>query len=172
MKIKTCKIIFFYFVFLLTQANAITNKILLKVENEIITNYEVKNKILTSLVLAGNEISQENINKLKKQALESLIENKLKIIELEKFKIKKNSNQINSYLNSISGNDILALENKFKINNLDYNLFLEEIEIQTKWQNFIYLFYKGKIEINENSINNDIEKIVKDKKNFQEYKIS
>ena len=172
MKIKSCKIIFFYFVFLLTQANAITNKILLKVENEIITNYEVKNKILTSLVLAGNEISQENINKLKKQALESLIENKLKIIELEKFKIKKNSNQINSYLNSISGNDILALENKFKINNLDYNLFLEEIEIQTKWQNFIYLFYKGKIEIDENSINNDIEKIVKDKKNFQEYKIS
>ena len=172
MKIKTCKIIFFYFVFLFAQANAITNKILLKVENEIITNYEVKNKILTSLVLAGNEISQENINKLKKQALESLIENKLKIIELEKFKIKKNSNQINSYLNSISGNDILALENKFKINNLDYNLFLEEVEIQTKWQNFIYLFYKGKIEINENSINNDIEKIVKDKKNFQEYKIS
>ena len=172
MKIKSCKIIFFYFVFLLTQANAITNKILLKVENEIITNYEVKNKILTSLVLAGDEISQENINKLKKQALESLIENKLKIIELEKFKIKKDSNQINLYLNSISGNDILALENKFKINNLDYNLFLEEIEIQTKWQNFIYLFYKGKIEIDENSINNDIEKIVKDKKNFQEYKIS
>ena len=172
MKMKTYKIIFFYFVFLSAQANAITNKILLKVENEIITNYEVKNKILTSLVLAGNEISQENINKLKKQALESLIENKLKIIELEKFKIKKNSNQINSYLNSISGNDILALENKFKINNLDYNLFLEEIEIQTKWQNFIYLFYKGKIEIDENSINNDIEKIVKDKKNFQEYKIS
>ena len=172
MKIKTCKIIFFYFVFLFAQANAITNKILLKVENEIITNYEVKNKILTSLVLAGNEISQENINKLKKQALESLIENKLKIIELEKFKIKKDSNQINLYLNSISGNDILALENKFKINNLDYNLFLEEIEIQTKWQNFIYLFYKGKIEIDENSINNDIEKIVKDKKNFQEYKIS
>ena len=172
MKIEIYKIIFFYFIFLLVQANAITNKIVLKVENEIITNYEVKNKILTSLVLAGDQISQENINNLKKRALESLIENKLKIIELEKFKIKKDSNQINLYLNSISGNDILALENKFKINNLDYNLFLEEIEIQTKWQNFIYLFYKGKIEIDENSINNDIEKIVKDKKNFQEYKIS
>ena len=172
MKIKICKIIFFYFIFLLAQANAITNKIVLKVENEIITNYEVKNKILTSLVLAGNEISQENINNLKKQALESLIENKLKIIELEKFKIEKNSNQINSYLNSISGNDILALEKKFKDNNLDYNLFLEEIEIQTKWQNFIYLFYKGKIEINENSVNDELKKIVENKKSFQEYNIS
>ena len=172
MKIKIVKLYFFYFFFFISQANAITNKILLKVENEIITNYEVKNKILTSLVLAGNEITQENINKLKKQALESLIENKLKIIELEKFKIKKDSNQINSYLNSISGNDILALENKFKINNLDYNLFLEEIEIQTKWQNFIYIFFKGKIEIDENSINNELKKIVESKKTFQEYKIS
>ena len=172
MKIKICKIIFFYFWFLLVQANAITNKIILKVENEIITNYEVKNKILTSLVLAGDKITQEKINKLKKKALESLIENKLKIIELEKFNIKKDSSKINSYLNSISGNDILALENKFKSNNLDYNLFLEEIEIQTKWQNFIYLFYKGKIEIDENSIEDEIKKIVNNKKNFQEYKIS
>ena len=172
MKIKICKIISFYFIFLLFQANAVTNKIILKVENEIITNYEVKNKILTSLVLAGDEITQENINKLKRQALESLIENKLKTIELEKFQIEKNNSQINSYLNSISGNNILALEKKFKSNNLDYNLFLEEIEIQTKWQNFIYLFYKGKIEINENSVNDDLKKFVEKEKNFQEYNVS
>ena len=157
---------------MLVQANAITNKIVLKVENEIITNYEVKNKILTSLVLSGDQITQENINNLKKRALESLIENKLKIIELKKFKIEKNSSQINSYLNSISGNDILALENKFKANNLDYNLFLEEIEIQTKWQNFIYIFYKGKIEINENSVDDELKKIVESKKTFEEYNIS
>ncbi len=172
MKIKICKIISFYFIFLLVEANAITNKIVLKVENEIITNYEVKNKILTSLVLAGDQISQENINNLKKRALESLIENKLKIIELKKFKIEKNVSQINSYLNSISGNDILALEKKFKTNNIDYSLFLEEIEIQTKWQKFIYNFYKGKIEINENSVNDDLKKIVEDKKSFKEYNIS
>ena len=172
MKIKICNIIFFYFIFLLVQANAITNKIILKVENEIITNYEVKNKILTSLVLAGDQINQENINNLKKRALETLIENKLKIIELKKYKIENNNSQINSYLNSISGNDILALEKKFKTNNLDYGLFLEEVEIQTKWQNFIYIFYKGKIEINENSVNDELKKIVENEKSFQEYNIS
>ena len=172
MKIKDFIILFFFFIFLSDRVDAITNKIVLKVENEIITNYEVKNKILTSLVLAGDEINQENINKLKKQAIESLIQNKLKIIELKKFNIKKNSNQINSYLNSISGNDIFSLENKFKNNNLDYNLFLEEVEIQTKWQNFIYLFYKEKIEINENSVKEDLKKIVENEKNFKEYNIS
>ncbi len=172
MRIRFTIILFFYFIFLPVQVNAITNKIVLKVENEIITNYEVKNKILTSLILAGDEVTQENIDKLKKQALESLIQNKLKIIELKKFKIKKNSSQINSYLNSISGNDIFALENKFKNNNLDYNLFLEEVEVQTKWQNFIYLFYKEKIEIDENSVNEELKEILENQKNFQEYNIS
>ena len=172
MKTKVLTIVFLYLNFLCIPTNAITNKIVLKVENEIITNYEVKNKILTSLVLAGDEITQENINKLKKQALESLIQNKLKIIELKKYKIKKNNSQINSYLNSVSENNITKLQNKFKNNNLDYNLFLEEVEIQTKWQNFIYLFYKEKIEINENTVEEELKKIVENENKIQEFNIS
>ena len=167
MKIKILIIVSIYLNFLFIPSNAITNKIILKVENEIITNYEVKNKILTSLVLAGDEITQENIDKLKKQALESLIQNKLKIIELKKYKIKKDSNQINSYLNIVSQNNISKLQNKFKNNNLDYDLFLKEVEIQTRWQNFIYLFYKEKIEINENSVKEDLKKIIENENKFQ-----
>ena len=172
MKIKIIIISFFYFSFLFHQLNAFTNKIIIKVENEIITNYEVRNKILTSLILAGEKVTQENIDKLKKQAVDILIQNKLKIIELEKFKIKKDSNKINLYLNSISANDLSAFKNKFKNNNLDYDLFLEEVEIQTKWQNFIYLFYKDKIEIDENSIKGDLKRIVENEKKFKEYNIS
>ena len=172
MKIKIFIISFFYFSFLFHQLNAFTNKIIIKVENEIITNYEVRNKILTSLILAGEKVTQENIDKLKKQAVDTLIQNKLKIIELEKFKIKKDSNKINLYLNSISANDLSAFKNKFKNNNLDYDLFLEEVEIQTKWQNFIYLFYKDKIEIDENSIKDDLKKIIENEKKFKEYNIS
>ena len=172
MKIKIFIISFFYFSFLFHQLNAYTNKIIIKVENKIITNYEVRNKILTSLILAGEKVTQENIDKLKKQAVDTLIQNKLKIIELEKFKIKKDSNKINLYLNSISANDLSAFKNKFESNNLDYDLFLEEVEIQTKWQNFIYLFYKDKIEIDENSVKDDLKRIVENEKKFKEYNIS
>ena len=172
MKIKTFIITFFYINILFSSAYSITSKIILKVENEIITNYEVKNKILTSLVLAGDEINQENINKLKKQAVESLIQNKLKKIELKKYEIKKNDDQINTYLNLVSGNNLTNLQNKFKNNNLDYNLFLEEVEIQTKWQKFIYLFYKEKIEINENSVKEDLKKIIENETKLKEYNIS
>ena len=66
MKIKIFIISFFYFSFLFHQLNAFTNKIIIKVENEIITNYEVRNKILTSLILAGERVTQENIDKFSK----------------------------------------------------------------------------------------------------------
>ena len=50
----------------------VTNNIVLKVENEIITNYEIKNKILTTLILANQEINQENIKKEKNYQKENL----------------------------------------------------------------------------------------------------
>ena len=68
----------------------IQNKIILKVENEIITNYEIKNKILRSLILSGEEISQENINRYKNQALESLIQLILVSTRAERILLKKN----------------------------------------------------------------------------------
>ena len=64
------------------------NNIILKVENEIITNFEIKNKIISSLILGNQEINQNNIDKLKKKSVELLIEDKLKIIELKKYNIK------------------------------------------------------------------------------------
>ena len=51
------------------QAN-LNNSIVVKVDKKIITNFEVKNKILRTLIIAGNEINQSNINNLKKQSLD------------------------------------------------------------------------------------------------------
>jgi peptidyl-prolyl cis-trans isomerase SurA len=171
---KKLIILFLFFLTLnpKTSIAKIESKIILKVENEIITSYEVKNKILISLILAGNEINQENINKLKKQALDSLIQIKLKKIELLKYNLKKNDKQINEYLNSISSNDVLGFKNKLKINNLDYELFLKEVEIQHKWQELIYKIYSNKIEIDETSIDKQLSDLIKKKSDIKEFRIS
>ena len=132
MKISLIFLIFtFFFYFTKPFLHAkIENQIILKVENEIITNYEIKNKILTTLILSNQQINQENINKLKTQALEFLIQNKLRKIELAKHNFKRDNAEINSYLQSISNNDVGSLKDKFDENNISYELFLEEIEIQ------------------------------------------
>ena len=85
---------FFLIIFSINLFANIKNNIVLKVENEIVTNYEIKNKIISTLVLSNQEINQKNIDSLKKQALEFLIQNKLKKIELSKTNIETTSGQI------------------------------------------------------------------------------
>ena len=100
---KNLFLVFFFIIIFQNYLFAnIDNKIILKVENQIITSYEIKNKILIALILSDSEINQKNINQLKSQAVESLIQLKLKKIELKKFSMEKNDARINGYLNSIS----------------------------------------------------------------------
>ena len=64
-------IIFFLILPLIASNNF---KIITKVGNEIITSYELENKIKTTLFLAGEELNQSNISKIKNLSLRSLID--------------------------------------------------------------------------------------------------
>ena len=117
-----------FFLFFLTFSifnvcySKIENNIILKVENEIVTTYEVKNKILSTLILSNKEINQDNIDTLKNQVLEILIQNKLKKIELSKYNINLESSNV-IYLNTVSENDIIGLKKNFPITTLTMNYF-------------------------------------------------
>ena len=61
---KISYIIFFFLILILFPnflSAKIENKIIIKVENEIITNYEIKNKILVTLFLAGEKNKSRKI---------------------------------------------------------------------------------------------------------------
>ena len=148
------------------------NNIVLKVENEIITKYEIKNKILSSLILSGQEINQENINRYKKSTLDNLIQLKLMKIELAKYDLKDRPDKLNSYLRTLSSNNIDSLKKKFLDNKLDYDLFLDEIKIKLKWQDLIYLIYSKKIELDEKSIDIELQEIIQNKSEIDQYKLS
>jgi len=150
----------------------INTKIVVKVENEIITNYDIKNKIKTTLLLSGRVINQQNIDNLKKNILDQLIFLRLKKIELSKFKIQKDPKRIDSYLRSISGNDLEGLKNKFLENDLDFEMFLEETDIEIRWQKLIYSIYEKKININNETIDNEVKKIINEKTYVEEFELS
>ncbi len=150
----------------------IQNNIVLKIESEVITNFEIKNKILMTLTLLEKDINQKNINALKEQSLESLIQHKLRKIELSKYNIEDDMNQIEQYLNSISSNNIENLKSKFKTNKVDYDLFLDEIKTQLRWQKLIFQIYSKKIEIDKNMIDREITQFLKKNEKIEEYWLS
>ena len=151
---------------------SLENKIIVKVGNNIITEFDIKNKILSSLILANQEINQFNIDKLKQQTLESLIILELKKAELSRFDFKNNSSEIELYIDQISQIDKNEIKLKFNERGIDYNIFYEEVETQLKWQKFIYNFYKNKINIDDSEVNNEIKNLSTKRKNIQEFRIS
>ena len=172
----TKKILFFFLIIILLNFQNIfakvENNIVLKVENEIITNFEIKNKIIATLILANQEVNQSNINKLKKQALDYLIKQKLKKIELSKYNLKVDQKKITSYLNSISLNNINGLKEKFSNSGIDFQLFYEELEIDFLWQKYIYQVYSKKIEIDEKNINQELENLLQNQTDIEQFRIS
>ena len=107
-------------------------EIVVRVENELITNYDIKSKIISLLILSNKEMNQENINGLKRISLENLIQSRLKKVELKNFNFKTNAEQLNSYLMSISANDIDKLKKRLIGNGVDYDAFINEIDVKLK----------------------------------------
>ena len=170
------RIIFFSIILLILNTGSfsyakIETNIVVKIENEIITNYEIKNSILSSIILAKQEINQSNINSIKKNSLNTLIQMKLKKIELSKLDIKLEQSRINNYIESISSRKVEILKNDFKNNNADFDLFLETIKIELMWQRFIYDNYSRKININEKTINDELKQLINNQKNINEIEL-
>ena len=167
--------IFFAIILFFFQLNLYAKKslnIIAKIDNELITSYDVKNKIITTLFLSKKELNQENINSLKKIALENLIINRLKKIELNKYDIKRNDRQINAYLNSISSNNIPSLEKSFEINGLDFKAYKNELDIEFKWRNLIFNKYSNKINIDPDDLIQQLPKKIEQQESSIEFNLS
>ena len=163
-----------FFTFLLNfKVNSSNNvKIIVKIDNELITNFDIKNKIITKLILTNQEINQKNINDLKKISLEELIQNRLKKIELENYNLKSDNNRINTYLNSLTSYSINELENLFNENNINLKTFIDEIDTEFKWRNLIYQKYSKKIEISSEEVDRELKKKIQNQKKLTEYSLS
>ena len=150
---------------------AVENKIIVKVNNEIITSYELKQTILTTLFLANQQVNQKVVDQSKSAALKALINSVLKKKEVDKYNISLSENEINNQLKTISGGDIIKFKNKFKTNNLDFSLYKDKLKTELMWRKLIFNIYQEKVKIDEEDIQNELSKIKKNKK-IEEYRIS
>ncbi len=169
-------LVFFLIIFKFDENLAsINNKIVAKVGNEIITSYELENKVRLILFLSNKEINQENINTVKKKALGDLINQKLKKIEIIKYGITSDTERVDSYISNLS--------QKFKLNKIDFmkimsqsqidiDLYREEIQINLSWQSLIYQINKNKIILDDDQLVRELNKIMKNRKKIEEYELA
>lgn len=151
------------------------SRIIASVGNEIITSFELENKINTILFLANQPINQENINQVKNRAIKSLINYKLKKTELKKFNFEPDQNSINNYLLNVSRKlniNNLDLEKNFQLNFIDYEKFYDEIKTEFTWQKLIVNLYYKKIKLDETEIGSELKTLVSNNQTIDEFKLS
>ena len=153
-------------------SNALKNEIVVKIDNNIITAYEIKNKIKTSLILSNQDINQTNIDKNKKRALIYLIDLKLKMNELEKFKFNLDNINVNNQLLSLSSNNVIGFEKKFQELGINFELFVNEIKIETAWKQLMFNIYKEKVKISQKDIDKEVLNYIQNSSDVTELKIS
>ena len=161
--------------FPLNNAKSIESKIIHNIENEIITNIDIKNQF-KYLVALNNSLKELNKEKILSISNESIIREKIKKIEISKnFKeVRLNEDYIDILLKNIYSRLNLNSINEFELYLKDFDLTLSKIKskitIDALWNELIIKKYGTKININEDKLKNEILK--NSKIQLKEYQLS
>ncbi len=170
-------IIFIYIFFSLINFcySKIQLKIIMKIDNEIITSYDIEKEV-NYLKALNPGLSQINKDELLLIAKRSTIKELIKKKEIQKYKkLNLQNPQIDDVLKNLIQNLKLRDEDQLKdyIKNFDLtvNDLKRKIEIENEWKNLIYSRYIKTVKIDKKKL---IEKIEKNSKEnfFEEYNLS
>ena len=160
MKLKKF-LIFFTFYFLLTHPlKSEQYKIIVSINDKIITNLDLKNEIEILKILNNNpNLKYSQIYNL---ALNGLIDSKIKQIETDKNKVNIENEIVEKYFGIFLKNSQYKREN---ISEFSINIIKEKIKEDLAWNKLISNLYTWKVNINMNEIESRIDNILKEEKN-------
>ncbi len=162
MKIKNLKIIliiqtFFLILFFQLEAKSIQNKIIFKINNEIITSIDIEDE-KNYLIALNPNLKNLTENEILEISKKSIIQEKIKTIEI--LKTFENPTLPKEFLEKLIKNiySKIGIEelNSFKVylnsKNINYDDVLKKIEIEALWNELIVSKFSHKVKVNEENL--------------------
>ncbi len=175
------KIFLIFIFFIITKNNQLLAiediKIILKVENEIITNIDLLNE-KNYLIALNNEISNLPEEKSLLLAKNSIVKEKIKKNEInnyfnEEYKYEISEIMLKNLTNRIGLNSIEELKEYLQKFNLNLSFIEEKTKNEDMWNRLIYNKYKNQINIDVKELKNRLKIEIKNNSNIlTEYNIS
>ena len=156
---------FFIYSFLIlisisTLAKSLSNNVIVTIDNVIITELDFK-KELEFIKFTNKEEIDSNSVKIKKDIVESLIDRKIKKIEVDNAKIEINEKEIENYIYNYFINNKInneQLNDFYKKNQLENDYLKNIISIDARWIKMIRQIYESRINVNLTEVNEEIKK--------------
>ena len=147
-------LIFFIFS---TNSNSIENKILVKIENQIITSLDVNNEYKYLIALNPNikNFKKDDIIKLAKK---SILHERIKKIQIEKnFNNPKIPQKfleqiVQNIYSRIGYTNLEDFKNYLVSNNIDFENVKNKLEIEALWNELIFIKFSSKVKIDKNEL--------------------
>ena len=155
------KFLLFLFFIIINQSHAVEIKIIHNIQNEIITNIDIKNEF-KYLIALNNSLKKLDKEKILNISNESMIREKIKKIEILKNfkKIELDDDYSNYLLKNIYLRLNLKTINEFEMYLKGYDLTINDVRakiaIDSLWNELITKKYGSKINIDENKIKKEI----------------
>tara|TARA_Y100001958_G_C21218443_1_gene543812 strand:+ start:998 stop:1933 length:936 start_codon:yes stop_codon:yes gene_type:complete len=169
-------VLIFFFTFISKTSLCEKISIVYTIDNDPITNLEIKNEI-TYLKLFNKKIREMEDEALVVYATKSAIREKIKKIEVSKnFKFGMNEEIVNQNIEQFiiklglnNENEYLNLLKKLKLTN---DFIKNKIEVELLWNRLIYNKYNNKLNINEERIKKELEVKINNQDNkIEEFKL-
>ena len=175
--VKLFKSIIFLLVLLLTSSKAeLTNKVIISVGNEIVTNYDLSREKKYLNVITVGQSKDLNDQELKKIAVDSLIKDKIKITALANYdNIIINdeiiNNQIIQSTQNIGFRSIKDFKTYLEFEKYEFEEFKKKILLELQWNQLVYQFYRNQIVIDKKKIDEKLKILIAEQKKDVEYLI-
>ena len=172
--IKKIYILILLALLIFSKSIALESKIILKINNDIITSIDVLNE-MSYLKFFNNSLTELKDEEIYKIALQSIIKFKIKKNEINK-QVKNTSNINEEYLNLLIENrykqlgfkNLSKFKEKLDYQNIDFKYFKDKLLIDIIWNEIIFIKYKDKLLINEDQLRKKLE----NQKNYEKkYKL-
>ena len=162
---KITKILFivFFIIFFQENLNSMENKIIIKINDEIITSLDLEEEIkyLKALNPGLNKLNNKEIIEISKK---SILRENIKQIEIfknfenPKVPLEILDQLVKNIYSKIGINNLEDFKNYLNSNQIDYRKVLNKIEIEALWNELIFLKYSEKIKIDKNKLREEVKK--------------
>ena len=177
MRIVKKTIVFIYIFFSLTNSSLskINFEIVMKINNEIITTFDIEQE-MNYLLALNPKLDKIKGKELKQIAKKSIINEKIKETELLKYNELKIENfQFENYINNLAKNLDFSNQEEFISYLMNFNVSIDylkkKILIENEWKSLIYAKYINSIKINKIELNKKLNDISKNE-SLLEYNLS
>ena len=139
--------------------------IVAKVNNEAITKYDFNNRYKLVRMSLREKGIRSNKNIIRKQALEQLIEDKIKEQEVLKKKIVVEDSVVKNYISELEQKLKISrggLKRRVRNNGINYNVYFKKMKNDLSWAKLIELNIRSNIVVLDYEVNEAVEYIIKD----------